>query len=195
MCGGVDQLENHHKDKNIDNWSEENKMTLCIACHSLIHKGCVVKKVVLDEIVSIEYVGEEMTYDIEMEHPYHNFVANGFVVHNSQRYCNYGKKGFQFIIPPTHREKPGQEERFINDALYAYGRYLEYINDGIPPEDAREILPNCTKTEVVTTGTLGYWINHIFPHRADNPKAQWQIRNIMQGVKGHMQGQLPEMFG
>jgi len=35
------------------------------------------------EIASIEYVGEEDTYDIEMQAPGNNFVANGFVVHNS----------------------------------------------------------------------------------------------------------------
>lgn len=35
------------------------------------------------EIARIEYVGEEDTYDIEMQAPGNNFVANGFVVHNS----------------------------------------------------------------------------------------------------------------
>lgn len=34
-------------------------------------------------VVSVEYVGEEMTYDICCEDPHHNFVANGMVVHNS----------------------------------------------------------------------------------------------------------------
>lgn len=32
---------------------------------------------------SIEYAGEEMTYDIVCEDPHRNFVANGIVVHNS----------------------------------------------------------------------------------------------------------------
>ncbi|MGA2760736.1 MAG: FAD-dependent thymidylate synthase [Candidatus Cybelea sp.] len=35
-------------------------------------------------IESIEYVGVRETYDIEVEGPYHNFVANGFIVHNSR---------------------------------------------------------------------------------------------------------------
>lgn len=37
----------------------------------------------LSSIVSIEFVGTEMTYDLSMEHPYHNYVANGIVVHNT----------------------------------------------------------------------------------------------------------------
>jgi thymidylate synthase (FAD) len=34
-------------------------------------------------IAKIELVGEEMTYDLEVEGPFHNFVADGFIVHNS----------------------------------------------------------------------------------------------------------------
>ncbi|HNH80342.1 MAG TPA: BglII/BstYI family type II restriction endonuclease, partial [Anaerolineales bacterium] len=34
-------------------------------------------------IKGIEYVGEEDTYDLQMQAPGNNFVANGFVVHNS----------------------------------------------------------------------------------------------------------------
>jgi thymidylate synthase ThyX len=33
---------------------------------------------------SIEYAGERDTYDLEVEGPYHNFVADGFIVHNSR---------------------------------------------------------------------------------------------------------------
>ena len=35
------------------------------------------------EVVRIEYAGEEPTFDISVEGPFHNFVANGFIVHNS----------------------------------------------------------------------------------------------------------------
>ena len=35
-------------------------------------------------VKSIDYVGMRETYDIEVEGPYHNFVANGFIVHNSR---------------------------------------------------------------------------------------------------------------
>ena len=35
-------------------------------------------------VKSIDYVGMRETYDVEVEGPYHNFVANGFIVHNSR---------------------------------------------------------------------------------------------------------------
>ena len=38
--------------------------------------------VLWDKIISIEYAGEEMTYDLSVE-THHNFVANDIVVHNS----------------------------------------------------------------------------------------------------------------
>lgn len=47
------------------------------------HKNFTGVKPDLSSVVSIDYFGEEMTYDISMEHPYHNYVANGIVVHNT----------------------------------------------------------------------------------------------------------------
>lgn len=39
-----------------------------------------------DEIESINYIGEEETYDLEV-YPYHNFIANDIIVHNSVAMC------------------------------------------------------------------------------------------------------------
>jgi thymidylate synthase ThyX len=36
------------------------------------------------KIKNVKYLGKEDTYDLEVEGPYHNFVANGIVVHNSR---------------------------------------------------------------------------------------------------------------
>jgi thymidylate synthase ThyX len=36
------------------------------------------------DVISIEYVGIRPTYDIEVSGPYENFVADGFIVHNSR---------------------------------------------------------------------------------------------------------------
>ena len=35
------------------------------------------------KVAKIEYAGIEMTYDLEVSGPWHNFVADGFIVHNS----------------------------------------------------------------------------------------------------------------
>lgn len=48
-----------------------------------------------EQIVSITQIGEQMTYDITMEAPLNNFLANGFMVHNS------GMRGLMKQLRPT----------------------------------------------------------------------------------------------
>lgn len=36
------------------------------------------------DLIAVEYVGIRPTFDLSVEGPYHNFIANGFVVHNSR---------------------------------------------------------------------------------------------------------------
>jgi hypothetical protein len=50
---------------------------------STINGGKVVYVPKEGKVASIEDAGEQMTYDIKMKGPHHNFVANGIVVHNS----------------------------------------------------------------------------------------------------------------
>jgi len=40
------------------------------------------------KVKSVRYIGKEMTYDLEIDHKSHNYVADGVVVHNSQRYAD-----------------------------------------------------------------------------------------------------------
>lgn len=83
------RLEVHHIDRNPYNNDPSNKLTLCDRCHKYVHKrfdnfGNPFKHryVDYDEIISIEPVGEERVFDLKMEGPNYNFIANGFVVHN-----------------------------------------------------------------------------------------------------------------
>lgn len=141
----------------------------------------------------------------------------------SQRYVNYNKKGFQVICPSKIGIPAGEyyfngfcpidKVRFYTDAslqtkeiplvglqgiwlknrIENYWEYLFWLDRGIPPEDARECLPNATKTEVVTTMNLRMW-RHVFQERALNPKAQWQIREIMLGILKEFQTRIPVVF-
>jgi len=90
-CGASEcRLVVHHKDENPYNNDAENLSVLCEGCHRKHHfKQWTLgdpyshKYVSYDKIISITYVGEENVYDLSMEGPNHNFVANGFVSHNS----------------------------------------------------------------------------------------------------------------
>ena len=80
-------FEIHHKDFDPENNDQSNLQLIEVSEHRKIHFNLCdrTKKfvVVEDEIVSIDYYGKEMTYDIQCYYPYNNYVANGIVVHNS----------------------------------------------------------------------------------------------------------------
>lgn len=94
VCGKRDcRLEIHHKNGDHSDAGENysNLQTLCVSCHKKAHykmgrcamgrKGLLTKT---SKVISIEYIGEDEVYDVEMQSPYHTFVnGNGIVTHNS----------------------------------------------------------------------------------------------------------------
>ena len=93
LCGcheNESKLEVHHINGSPYNNKDENLLCVCPTCHrkedmQRIYFGDAYscRYLMFDKIISIEYAGKEQTYDLEMEAPDHNFVANGFVSHNS----------------------------------------------------------------------------------------------------------------
>lgn len=85
------RLEIHHIDGNHANCNFENLMTLCVSCHKKAHYNMGRTKMgkrglytELRNIVSIESIGFDEVYDVEMENPYHTFcTGNGIVTCNS----------------------------------------------------------------------------------------------------------------
>jgi thymidylate synthase (FAD) len=100
----------------------------------------------------------------------------------STRYCDYDKDKFgneiTVIIPPYHLI-PGNEESYTD---WAEGmqedeeRYQRQRARGVPPEVAREGLPNALKTEIASTYNFREW-RHFFRLRMSK-YAHPQIRQI-----------------
>ena len=75
----------HHKDHNSKNDVLENLECLLKEDHLRKHgnnKHFGHGEPEYSEVVGIRFAGTEDTYDLKCEHPYHNFVADGMVVHN-----------------------------------------------------------------------------------------------------------------
>ena len=92
----------------------------------------------------------------------------------STRYCNYSKNKFgqelTFIEPAW--EFPSSnivntKERFEAMLEEAEANYMELITLGFKPQEARAVLPNALKTEIVVTGFIDDW-KHFFKLRCDN---------------------------
>ena len=111
----------------------------------------------------------------------------------SQRYCDYGKLGFQVIVPPSIENNPLLKNVFVTACKKAYGEYLSLRQQGIPPEDARFLLPNASKTEVVTTFNLRQW-RHVIRERGLNPHAQWEIKGIFRDILYELNHYVPIFF-
>ena len=120
----------------------------------------------------------------------HEFVRHRVMsfAQESTRYCNYSKDKFNneltFIQPiwTYHQEdgdygtlgtpkrknggnKDGTFFEFIKSLQYAELYYFRLLKEGWKPEQARAILPNSLKTELVMTGFVDDW-NHFFDLRA-----------------------------
>lgn len=118
----------------------------------------------------------------------------------STRYCNYnqGKFGNEItVIEPLFFEK-GTPEYIIweESCLQAEKAYNELIQLGRSPQEARSVLPNSLKTEIVVTMNLREWI-HFFNLRAlgTTGAPHPQMKEIALMVLAEFSNQLPEIFG
>ena len=165
------------------------------------HEKCITVKFICDRGVSHEFV----------RHRVFSFAQE------SQRYCNYNKDKFNnelTFIKPTWLNIPtgdytywdgdwcdidnmkiqlpsdnGIADNFLWCLNNAGMQYRLLINKGLKPQEARAILPNATKTELVMTGFESDW-EHFFELRcssaahpdakklADELKSLMNVKNI-----------------
>ena len=91
ICGNAETKEIHHIDLDIHNNDESNLLATCIKCHheihwsmsdQEIHKINPLRTIGWSKVISFEYAGKEMTYDIQMKSSNQNFVCNKIIAHN-----------------------------------------------------------------------------------------------------------------
>ena len=77
----------------------------------------------------------------------------------SQRYVNYEKKGGVEFIKPYWFDSASDSEKisFKFSLQNSEGIYKELIEAGLKPQEARGVLPNATKTEIVMTAPMYEW--------------------------------------
>ena len=123
----------------------------------------------------------------------------------STRYCNYSG-GVTFIIPPWVDIEEGEytkdsnrplfetrnEVYWFGAMLFAEETYKDLLKFNWAPQQARSVLPNSLKTEIVTTANLREW-KHIFSLRT-SMAAHPQIREIMIPLQTKFGNILPELF-
>jgi len=98
----------------------------------------------------------------------------------SQRYLKY--KEPSYMVPGTIADAdPALRERFLDEMQGSLSFYEEMLDAGIPGEDARFVMPNATRTNLVMTANLRALI-HMSGLRLCT-MAQWEIRRLFQLVR------------
>lgn len=134
----------------------------------------------------------------------------------STRYCNYSAEKFgneisvivpwylgnftmdDLVLASTGTEFQEDHERAVKRNIwframeFAEASYLNLLNAGCKPEEARGVLPNDLKTEFVTTMTLRAW-RHFFKLRA-TPAAHPQIRALAFKAFDILSSKIPVVF-
>lgn len=111
----------------------------------------------------------------------------------STRYVKYAD--IEFIEPVWWSDAKYPEERkqlWLEAMRNAEKFYTAAIQSGDRPDEAREILPNAVKAEIVVTANLREW-RHIFELRC-SPAAHPQIRALMLDCLVGFSREIPVMF-
>jgi len=148
--------------------------------HSVIEHATITVKLICDRGVSHELVRHRLaSYSQE-----------------STRYANYSKDRFgkeiTVIRPPFWPEDSAAYREWHEAMKAAEVHYMRLIETGAQPQEARSVLPNSLKTEIVMTCNIREW-RHVFELRCAS-QAQPQIRQMMLSLLEAFHQRIPVLF-
>ena len=138
---------------------------------SVIEHGSITVKFICDRGVTHEIVRHRIASYSQESTRYCNYVKEKF---GSQITCIDLATGFRYDLSgETDRKKYEVWQRAMENAERSYFQMIEL---GATPQEARSVLPNSLKTELVATMDLREW-RHFFRLRTD-PAAHPQCREV-----------------
>lgn len=115
----------------------------------------------------------------------------------STRYCNYAKDDFGreiTVIKPLYLEEGSEGWDIWKHACQcAEEGYFDMLSWGCLPQEARSVLPNSLKTEVVMTANLREW-RHFLKLRC-SAAAHPQMREVAMLLLADLKERYPVFFG
>lgn len=154
---------------------------------SVIEHGSITVKFICDRGVTHEIVRHRIASYSQESTRYCNYVKEKF---GSQITCIDLATGFRYdLSDETDRKKYEVWQRAMEDAERSYFQMIEL---GATPQEARSVLPNSLKTELVATMNLREW-RHFFRLRADTA-AHPQCREVAQMLLERFAKDYPVFF-
>ena len=115
---------------------------------------------------------------------------------SSTRYCNYAKEKFggEIVFVRPFFFKAGTDENLVwaQTMSDCEDAYLRIISNGRTPQEARSVLPNSLKTEIVISANMREW-RHIFKLRCGKASHP-QMRQSMLPVLAEFNRRCPVLF-
>ena len=114
----------------------------------------------------------------------------------STRYCNYANEKFGkelTLIKPIFWDEDSEEYQCWFETMQKIeDSYNFLIEKGVKPQEARSLLPNSLKTEIIVTMNLREW-RHFFKLRT-SLRAHPQMREIACAVLDEFKKRIPVVF-
>lgn len=146
--------------------------------HSVLEHEKITLKIICDRGVSHELVRHRVGVAYSQE---------------STRYCNYSKGGkLTFVAPYYFDDTSGNYFEWITAMEVIEATYLGMINRGVSPQEARCVLPNSLKTEIVVTANIREWRHILTLRTAKN--AHPQMLEIMVPIALDFTKKFPVFF-
>lgn len=109
----------------------------------------------------------------------------------SQRYVTY--ETLEHYVTPKSILENEEAKKIYDDALMNIsGTYQKLLNQGVPKEDARFILPNAAKTNILITMNARE-LRHFFNLRCCE-RSQWEIREMATEMLKQVKRVAPAIF-
>lgn len=133
---------------------------------------------------SVEGVSRAMTHQL-VRHRIASYTQQ------SQRYVRYDTLR-NYVIPPSIAENTGARKEFDEALKKISETYQNLLQMGIPKEDARFILPNAAKTNIMVTMNARE-LRHFFNVRCC-ARAQWEMREAATEMLIQVKKATPALF-
>jgi thymidylate synthase (FAD) len=110
----------------------------------------------------------------------------------STRYCNYQSRGIKVIEPFFFINDEKKYQTWLSAMNACEKAYNDLIEQGATLQEARSVLPNSLKTEIVVTFNLREW-RHFFKLRCSK-RAHPQMREIAVPLLKEFKKKIPVIF-
>jgi len=110
----------------------------------------------------------------------------------SQRYVRFNENEIRYVTPPTIESDREAKEIFTEAMASSANAYQRLLKKGIPPEDARFVLPNAATTNIVVTMNARELMHFIRLRTCE--RTQWELREVATEMLRQVKKVAPVLF-